>query len=684
MSLFISLVVAALFFVSPAWALGGSQTNPPLSCDVDPCTRVLPDATRFEPIEGKPYVAGFDNDGTLVGWVARSTDIVDIKGYSGQPMSTVVGLSADGLITGGRVVNHSEPILLIGIPEAKLHDFVDGYSGFPADQKVVVGGTAGPDTVAFDIISGATVTVLAENQTILETVRSVGEDVGVIESVGRVPGHFVSDVPWTWDKLVDEGALGHLMVSGEQMGETDPEKPFLDMWFAIADAPQVGIPLIGEGRYKYLTGELKPGEHLLVVFNGGSNSYKGSGFVRGGIFDRFHLRQGLRDVVFTDLDYTKLDTPPAEGAPDLWEGGVFITRDGRLDPGARFDMVFLGSAYALERGAFERDFHSFEVNHRTPRSVYVLDGPDPETLIWRRAWATGWPKALATGLFFLMVGVLFAARRWMAGDMKRLQRIHVTVMTTSFLGLGVWLHVQPSVTQILTLLDAGANGHIDFNLFLSDPVLFVSWIGILVIGVPWGRGTFCGWICPYGSMSELIFKAARKLKIPEYELPDGVHFKLRYLRYGVFAVLAIAFLIDPIWGEKMAEVEPFKSTFFVPVWTRHPVLILWRTSLLVWSITTYRPFCRYICPLGAALAVQTTFRVSGPYRRDFCSKCKICARGCEPRAIRPDGTIDPRECLNCWECEANYNDDKVCPPLVKIRRDRERAVPAARPGEGTL
>jgi NosR/NirI family nitrous oxide reductase transcriptional regulator len=67
-------------------------------------------------------------------------------------------------------------------------------------------------------------------------------------------------------------------------------------------------------------------------------------------------------------------------------------------------------------------------------------------------------------------------------------------------------------------------------------------------------------------------------------------------------------------------------------------------------------------------------RLSSPYRRGFCTRCKICARGCEPRAIRADGTIDPRECLNCWECEANWRDDQVCPPLVGARRKRERAA----------
>jgi NosR/NirI family nitrous oxide reductase transcriptional regulator len=116
----------------------------------------------------------------------------------------------------------------------------------------------------------------------------------------------------------------------------------------------------------------------------------------------------------------------------------------------------------------------------------------------------------------------------------------------------------------------------------------------------------------------------------------------------------------------MAEIEPFKSTFLVPAWRRSGVFLAWWLILLVASAFMYRPFCRYLCPLGAGLALFGSFRVSGPRRRRFCSSCKICTNACEPRAFRPDGTIDPRECLSCMECEATYRDKAVCPPLVGV------------------
>jgi len=230
-------------------------------------------------------------------------------------------------------------------------------------------------------------------------------------------------------------------------------------------------------------------------------------------------------------------------------------------------------------------------------------------------------------------------------------------------------------------LVGSATGEWRWGLFLSEPFLFVSWIWIAGVTLVWGRGVFCGWVCPYGAMNELAFKLGRLVKLPEYELPDGVHNKARWIRYGVFGVLVAAYLVSPELGERLAEVEPFKSTFFVRPWAREWFLFGWWLFLAGAAFVWYRPFCRYLCPLGAALALPSSFRLSGPYRRDFCSTgCKICPRGCEPKAIRKDGSIDSRECLNCWECEANYADDEVCPPLVQIRR---RALKAEAADEGT-
>ena len=160
----------------------------------------------------------------------------------------------------------------------------------------------------------------------------------------------------------------------------------------------------------------------------------------------------------------------------------------------------------------------------------------------------------------------------------------------------------------------------------------------------------------------------RLLHLPEFELPDAIHKRLRWMRYVVFFTLVGTFLYSPELGEQLAEIEPFKTTFLVRPWTREWGFVLWWGCLLTASLFWWRPFCRYVCPLGAGLALPGSFRLSGPHRRNACHTCQICTRTCEPKAIRPNGSIDPRECLSCMECESNYNNEQVCPPLVGIDR----------------
>ncbi len=479
-----------------------------------------------------------------------------------------------------------------------------------------------------------------------------------------------SEERWSWERILDEEALTCLTVTQEDMGLEDEGEPFIDLWFGLADPPQVGIPLLGEHTWRYATERLVPGEHLLVVYGNGTSSFRGSSFVRGGTFDRIRVEQGLLNLMFRDLDYKRLGQPVAEGAPHFSEGALFVMRGGTFDPGRWWDFIFLGSSFDLQ-GGFSREFRTFEVRHRSPKSVYRLLGPDPETLLWRQAWSARSIELGLVGAWLLLVAGVFAARRWTTASMKRLQRLHLGVLLIAFVGLGLGLRLQPSVTQLLTLAGS-VPGEWRWGLFLSDPLLFLTWSWIAVVTLIWGRGVFCGWACPYGAFNELLYKLGRWLGLPRRELPDRLHRKARLARYGVLALLVGVFLVNAPTGELLAEVEPFKSTFFVVAWKRGPLFFGWWLVLAGLSLVMYRPFCRYICPLGAGLALPGSFRLSEPYRRDFCSRCRICTRGCEPRAIRDDGSIDPRECLNCWECEANWRDDEVCPPLVKLRRDRER------------
>jgi NosR/NirI family nitrous oxide reductase transcriptional regulator len=126
-------------------------------------------------------------------------------------------------------------------------------------------------------------------------------------------------------------------------------------------------------------------------------------------------------------------------------------------------------------------------------------------------------------------------------------------------------------------------------------------------------------------------------------------------------------------AEKLAEVEPFKTTFLVGVLHRSWPFILFWTALFGLSIFVERPFCKYVCPLGAGLAIPSTFRFFGLKRKAECQTCHACANGCASLAIDREGRIDQRECLLCLDCMVLYYDDHACPPLSQERRKRSKA-----------
>ena len=490
-----------------------------LDCNTDLCTEVLPAASAFRPSQHGNHWEGLDARGEIVGWVALSTDFVDVKGYSGKPLVTLVGLDTEGLITGASIVEHSEPILLVGIPDQALTDFVNFYKAKHALKRFVVGQTQEPEAFSVDAISGATVTTLAQNITIVESARTLGAEVGVFNVEEVHPGRFIhQEIPWTFTQMVEGGLLQRLPVSEEEMGISESQDAYVDLYFGIVDPNHIGSAVLGKRNYDYYISKLAEGEHLLVVLNTAPGSFKGSAFVRGGIFDRVHLRQGLREITFRDTDYFNIPMIATDDAPEISEGALFVLRGGRFDPGQPYDLVFLGSHYD-GRGAFSREFHQFSATQELPDSVYHVEAKLDEEP-WRQAWKISTKDILLLTTFLGLVVLVFAFRRYSMSNPRRVKRLHIASLFVGFGLVGVYLRAPASVTQIFTMEDS-ALGEWRWSLFLSDPLVFILWLFITLVSLVWGRGVFCGWVCPYGSFNRICYSIGRRLGLPLFRPPPG-------------------------------------------------------------------------------------------------------------------------------------------------------------------
>ncbi|MDR2012337.1 MAG: 4Fe-4S binding protein [Rhodanobacter sp.] len=344
-----------------------------------------------------------------------------------------------------------------------------------------------------------------------------------------------------------------------------------------------------------------------------------------------------------------------------------------------WNLVFL--ANRVDKQTDARTFVSFAREYWLP--ARYLEGGHPKIekpqALWQKIWNA---NRIQIALFALMLIVAAATYSQRDRLVRRADRKHklwvrgpqyaLWVIGVVLVGFG--LMAQPSITQVLTWFHS-LIFQWNWELFLSDPFIFIFWWFTIITLLIWGRGLFCGWLCPFGSLSELLYRAAGAIGLArfQFKLPQPVHDKLKWLKYVIFfGLLGVSFL-SMSTAEKLAEVEPFKTTFLVGVLHRAWPYGLYVAVLLGLSIFIERPFCKYLCPLGAGLAIPTTFRLFGLKRKQECQTCAACAVGCGSQSIDAQGRIDQRECMLCLDCMILYYDASACPPLSQERKRRTKA-----------
>lgn len=194
-------------------------------------------------------------------------------------------------------------------------------------------------------------------------------------------------------------------------------------------------------------------------------------------------------------------------------------------------------------------------------------------------------------------------------------------------------------------------------------------IGFLIfIGALIGRFV-CGWLCPFGLIQDLLHKIPFFKKWNTFR-GDRLLRKLKYVILLVFVFLLPLYLVDVL-----GQGAPYFCKLICPVGTLEggiPLVLLnrsmhstlgllyaWKNVLLAvtifLSILIYRPFCKYVCPLGAVYSVFNPISVL-KYRIDEnkCIHCGVCARTCKMQ-IDPVQNANHPECIRCGQCK------RTCP-----------------------
>ncbi|MCV3739178.1 NosR/NirI family protein [Rhizobium sp. TRM96647] len=699
------LLCASLCFTASASARSVLQEYLPTVTAAD----IVPGAEGFGPVREDLAVAPVLKDGKTAAWVFVTSDFVGTTGYSGKPIHTLVAVGQDAKIVGVRLVKHSEPIVLIGIPEAKVKALVEGYAGLDLLAEAKSGGTAHE----VDIISGATVTVMVIDDSIvrsgLKVARALGLG-GLAPETANAGPRFEIDPeaapPTDWVEAEGDGTLRRLSLDVAQVNAAfadhpdersreraiaeAPQTTFIDMQAALVSVPSIGAALLGKAEETNLRGWLGEGENAVALFGRGLYSFKGSGYVRGGIFDRIVLIQDDISVRFRDRDHRRLGGIALAGAPEFSEMDLFrIPANVGFDPAKPFRIQLLAHR---EVGPIEKVFHTFDLAYQLPQkylravappvkevaAVADRDEGSAQTDLWKRIWQDSKLKigvlasmlVVLTGVFFFQTYAVRSARGFYI--------FRMTFLAATLVFLGWYANAQLSVVNLMALFGSLVNGF-SWQAFLLDPLTFILWFAVAAALLFWGRGAYCGWLCPFGALQELTNQIARKLRIPQWTLPWGLHERLWPIKYMIFLGLFGVSLISVEQAEHLAEIEPFKTAIilkFIRAWP----FVAYAAALLVAGLFVERFYCRYLCPLGAALAIPARIRMFDWLKRyhECGNPCQTCSNQCPVQAIHRTGEINPNECINCLHCQVLYQSETVCP--VVIKKMKSRAKLAASPG----
>lgn len=480
--------------------------------DLYPQVRELfPDATRFGPLTGNPPAAPAYQGDKLLGYAYLTEDVLQIPAYSGKPINNLVGIDLNGDITGVRIIEHEEPILVIGVTEEDLRRFIEQYGGKSVFDRIAIGGSMRRGDIVIDSISGASITAMVENATVMRSAKRVAGSRGI----------------------------GQAGVSAS----------------APRAAPQAALP-------------------------------------------------------------------PAAPAQS------------------------------------------------TSTSAKGLQAANEEP-IWVSVWRQRLFQIVVLSIGLVVLTALLIFQDFLTRRPKLLRYVRNGYLLFTVVFIGWYGLAQLSVFNILTFVHAVLH---DFrwDTFLINPMIFMLWGFVAVTLLLWGRGVFCGWLCPFGALQEFIQQLAQRLRIPQLEFPEMVHERLWAIKYILLLGLFGISLQSLGTAARYIEVEPFKTAITLH-FQREWWYVLYAGGLLLIAAFNRKFYCKYLCALGAGLAIAGRFQIFDWLRRHReCGRpCQICANECSSRAIRHNGEINQAECHYCLDCQVTYWHVYRCPPMVTRLKRRE-------------
>ncbi|MBI4985159.1 MAG: 4Fe-4S binding protein [Rhodocyclales bacterium] len=650
---------------------------------------------KLRDIPAWPLTSELAPDGGPVGYVFESIDLAPIPGFEGTPMNLLVAIDGEGRFLDVEVLRQHEPVFLGGLGPAPLHEFVTQYRGKSLRQDIAVASgygsarAAGGTRAMLDGVSKATASVRIANQTVLAAALAVARArLGFAAPGSGLPAAVPKRLAFErldFDALVERGYVQRLtlgnaeverLFAGSDAAGSDaealrqPDALFVEVLVAYLNAPNVGRNLLGDAAWAELQAYLQDERPAFWIATRGRQPLVDAAFVPGTPPPLLALAQRglpleLRDA---NRDYARVAGVAGLNAALI----LTVPAHAGLDPGQPMEFRLTLSRARGEILPVVTQRQAV-LDFRPPAALFDYPPrPRPE---WLLAWQARLPDLAAIGAALVLLTLVLLRPRALAARPRRLLLFRCGFLAFTLVFIGWYAQGQLSVVQITGALKATLAGT-GLHSFLYDPVSLLLIAYTAATLAFWGRATFCGWLCPFGALQEFVGLLARALRLPQRRLSPPLARLLARGRFALLALLVAAAALAPALAENLVEIEPFKTAITLGFRRELPFL-LWTGGLLLAGAFVYKFYCRFVCPLAAALIIGGRLRRRRWLARfDACGQpCQRCRRACRYDAIAVCGDVDYDACVQCLDCVGIYHDAARCGP--------RRAGRKAASGQGT-
>ena len=623
--------------------------------------------------------------GKLAGYTFHTAEIYPVRGYGGKPIDIMIGLTPEGLYTGFVVIEHYEPIFIKGDGPQKLETYMAQLINVAASNNIFVSSDnnktnqESSNITYIDGITSASVTTNAINKTITQSARAVARAkqlAGYASLTKNIPkiGEFEE---LTIQQLAETGLIKHWPIYKQQVDTAKMDKKLgypsqpvsmdnaeavVEFYIAYLSHPLVAKNILSENAYQAWMNQYNKDDQYLLILGKGKWKQKRLSSLLG-------LKQRNTEII---------RKPFALNTPD----DIIDKRHEKWDEISLLRIPTVANFNPLDRIklTFKATKQVKLINSHQLPDEYFTKGKNNLTddiPLWKQIWKQRQNEIAILILGLVVLSIIFFNQHYFVLNSDRFHKIRLGYLLFTIIFIGYYAQGQLSIVNILSFQHLMMEGT-SLAPFLLDPMTSILWCFILISLIFFGRGLFCGWLCPFGALQEFAGILAKKLNIKKLKISVKSHKRLQKLKYLMLIMVISGSFFSLTIGSTLAELEPFKTSitlYFIRDWQ----YVIYAVILLLAAMKIHKFYCRYLCPLGACLALFGAFPIfNWLTRRVECgTPCQKCRVNCEIDAISKQGNIDMKECIQCLECVVINSSPTLCATEViatKKRKRKERLI----------